>query len=65
MGTITIPKKELKAIIKESIREILEQESMKFRALFMPLVSQKEQRDIEKRYGKPSRKIAKSIEIKI
>jgi len=65
MGTITIPKKELKAIIKESVREILEQESMKFRALFMPLVSQKEQRDIEKRYGKPSRKIAKSIEIKI
>jgi len=65
MATITIPKKELKTIIKESIREILEQESMKFRALFMPLVSQKEQRDIEKRYGKPSRKIAKSIEIKI
>ena len=65
MAIITIPKKELKTIVKESIREILEQESMKFRALFMPLVSQKEQRDIEKRYGKPSRKIAKSIEIKI
>jgi len=65
MATISIPKKELKTIVKESIREILEQESMKFRALFMPLVSQKEQRDIEKRYGKPSRKIAKSIEIKI
>jgi len=65
MTTITIPKKELKTIVKESIREILEQESMKFRALFMPLVSQKEQRDIEKRYGKPLRKIAKSIAIKI
>mgnify|MGYP003396169001 CR=1 FL=1 len=65
MTTITIPKKELKTIVKESIREILGQESMKFRALFMPLVSQKEQRDIEKRYGKPSRKMAKSIDIKI
>ena len=65
MTTITIPKKELKTIVKESIREILEQESMKFRALFMPLVSRKEQRDIEKRYGKPSRKITKSTEIKI
>ncbi len=65
MTTITIPKKELKTIVKESIREILEQESMKFRALFMPLVSQKEQRDIEKRYGKPSRKVARSIEVKI
>ncbi|PIT95579.1 hypothetical protein CO116_00325 [Candidatus Falkowbacteria bacterium CG_4_9_14_3_um_filter_38_19] len=65
MAIITIPKKELKTIVKESIREILEQESMKFRALFIPLASRKEQRDIEKRYGKPSRKIAKSIEIKI
>jgi len=65
MTTITIPKKELKTIVKESVREILEQESMKFRALFMPLVSKEEQRDIEKRYGRPSRKIAKSTEIKI
>ena len=65
MATISIPKKELKTIVKESIREILEQESMKLRALLLPFVSQKEQRDIEKRYGKPSRKIAKSIEIKI
>lgn len=65
MTTVTIPKKELKSMIKESVREILEQESMRFRALFMSSVSQKEQKDIEKRYGKPSRKIAKSAEIKI
>lgn len=65
MTTITIPKKELKTIVKESVREILEQETMKLRALFLPFISQKEQRDIEKRYGKPSRKVAKSIEIKI
>ena len=65
MTTITILKKELKTIIKESIQEIIKQESMKFRALFLPLVSQKEQKDIEKRYGKPSRRIAKSIEIKL
>ena len=65
MTTITIPKKELKTIVKESVREIFEQESMKFRALLMPSVFQGEQKDIEKRYGKPSRKAAKSIEIKI
>jgi len=65
MNTITIPKKELKTIVKESVREIFEQESMKFRALFTPFVSQKEQKDIEKKYNKPSRKMAKSIEIKI
>jgi len=65
MSTITIPKRELKIIIKESVREIFEQESMKFRSLFLPFVSQKEQRDIEKRYNRPSRKIAKSIETRI
>ena len=65
MTTITIPKEKLKNIIKESVREIFEQESMKFRALFLPFVSQKEQRDIEKRYKKPSRKIAKTIKIKV
>ena len=65
MATISIPKKELKTIVKESIREILEQESMKFRALLLPFVSQKEQKDIEKRYGRPSRKVAKSMEVKV
>jgi hypothetical protein len=65
METITIPKKELKTIVKESVREILEQESMKLRSLLLPLVSRREQKDIEKRYGRPSRKTAKSIEVKI
>jgi hypothetical protein len=65
METITIPKKELKTIVKESVREIFEQESMKLRSLLLPLVSRKEQKDIEKRYGRSSRKTAKSIEVKI
>jgi len=65
MATITIPKKELKAAIKESVREVLNQELMKLRALLLPFVSQKEQRDIEKRYGKPVRRVAKSIDIEI
>ena len=65
MSFITIQKKELKAIIKESIREILEQEIMKLRALLLPFVSKKEQRDIEKRYGKPLRQVAKSFDIEI
>ena len=65
MANITIPKKELKTVIKESVREVLSQELMKLRALLLPLVSQKEQRDIEKRYGKPSRKVAKTIEAEI
>ena len=65
MITITISKEKLRSIVKESVREIFEQETMKFRALFLPFVSQKEQRDIEKLYGKPSRDVAKSLKIKI
>ena len=65
MAIITIPKKELKTAVKESIREVFEQEFMKFRALLSPSISEKEQRDIEKRYHKPSCKIAKPIAVKI
>ena len=65
MATITIPKKELKVVIKESVREVLNQELMKFRALILPFVSQREQKDIERRYGKPVRQKAKSIDIEI
>jgi len=65
MAIISIPKRELKTVVKESIREVLEQESMKLRALLTPLISQKEQKDIEKRYGRLSQKIARSGEIQI
>jgi len=61
MNTITIPKKELKAMVKESLREVFIQELMKFQALFLPFVSQKEQKEIEKLYYEPTRKVAKTI----
>lgn len=64
MTTITIPKTELKLVIQESVREALSQELMKLRALALPDISDKEQKEIEKLYGKPTRKIAKSIKIK-
>ena len=65
MNTITIPKKELKVVVKESVREVFNQELMKFRALLLPSVSPKEQKDIEKHYDKPSHRAAKSIEVEI
>lgn len=61
MTPITIPKKELKTAVRESVREVFNQELMKLRALLLPLISKKEQKDIEKRYGKPSRGIAKIL----
>jgi hypothetical protein len=39
MDNITISKKELKLLIKESIKEVLEQEVMKLRDLMLPYVS--------------------------
>lgn len=65
MEIITIPKKELKSTIKEGVREALNQELMSRRALLLPLISKREQKDIESRYGKPSRAVARKIEIKV
>lgn len=65
MATKTITKKELKAVVQESIKEAFVQEAMVLRALFLPVVLTKEQRDIEKRYRKPSRQVAKTFEVAI
>ena len=46
MSVVTISKKELKAVVKESVKEIFEQEAMKLRAFFVPLVSSKEQKAV-------------------
>ncbi len=65
MATITIPKKELKTVVKESVREVLAQELMKLLALALPDISGKEQKNIEKLYHKPYRKTAKTIEVEL
>lgn len=65
MKTATLTEKKLKSIVKEGVREILEQELMRLRALALPEISKREQKDIENRYGKPSKKAAKSIEVQI
>lgn len=63
--TTAILKKELRSAIKESVKEAFEQELMNFRAFCLPFVSLKEQKNIEKKYGKPSKKIAKSLNIEL
>jgi hypothetical protein len=65
MDNITISKKDLKILIKESVKEVLEQEIMRLRALMLPYVSEAEQKDIERRYKKPTRRVIKKIEIEI
>lgn len=57
----TITEQKLKRFIKEGVREALAAELMKLRALALPDVSDREQRDIERRHGKPSRRVAKTV----
>ena len=65
MNKIEISKKDLKILIKESVKEALEQEIMRLRALMLPYVSKAEQKDIERRYKKPTSRNMKRIEIEI
>jgi hypothetical protein len=65
MKNITISKKDLKILIKESVKEVLEQEIMKLRALMLPYVSKAEQKDIERCYKKPMPQAFKRIKIEI
>jgi hypothetical protein len=50
---------ELRNFIKENVREALSAELLKLRALFLPSVSKKKQKDIERLYSKPLRRVAK------
>ena len=53
--TTKIGERQLRSIVKESVREALGTEMMKLRALLVPYVSDREQKEIEKRFKKPSR----------
>jgi len=63
--TVKIDEKKLKLLMKESVREVMRAEIMQFRAFVLPEISEKEQKDIEKRYVNPSRKACKEYELKI
>ncbi|MEW6614634.1 MAG: hypothetical protein AB1401_04125 [Thermodesulfobacteriota bacterium] len=51
----------LKEIVKEAVKDALEDEIMKMRLLFAPYVSDEEQKEIEKSYDKPSKEIARTL----
>lgn len=58
--------KEIKQLVTHTVRRTFLDEFIKFRALILPYVSSREQRDIEARYGKkPSHKTFKSFSFDI
>ena len=65
MAQITINERKLKNLFREVLKEILSVEFMKLRAELVPFVSEKEQKEIEKKYGKPTRKVKKSIQFEL
>lgn len=62
---IQITEKKLRTLVKESVKEVLDAELLKLRARLVPFVSNREQRDIERLYRRPSRKIAKTYIAKV
>ncbi len=62
MSNVTLEKKELKRIIKQSIKEVLKEERLNVLDLLIPEVSEKEMLDIKKHYGNPSK--YKKVEFK-
>lgn len=51
----------LRQIIKEAVRDALEEEFLKLRLVFAPYVSDEEQEEIEKSYGEPSKEVARTL----
>jgi len=51
----------LKNIIKDAVRDVLEEEMIKLRLLFAPYISDEEQREIEENYSEPSKDVARTL----
>ena len=65
MAVTQLSKKQLKALVQESVKEAFRIELVKLRAMLIPLVSEAEQRDIERRYKAPSRKAIATHAVKL
>ncbi len=52
----TVDTEELRSIIKQSVKEAIDEEFAKVRLMLSPDVSEREMADISARYGKPEKK---------
>lgn len=59
-----IDEAKLKDIVKEAVRDVLEEEIIKLRLLFAPYISDEEQTEIEENYKEPSKEIARTLILK-
>lgn len=61
----TASNEELKALVKESVKEALEEELIKVRLLFFPEASNREMIEIASRHGKPEKKSVRKETISV
>ena len=61
----TALKDEIKKLARESVHEALQEELTLLRILHLPLVSKKEQQDINKLYKTPSRSAVRSVYVHV
>lgn len=61
----TALKNEIKELARASVREALQEELTLLRAMHLPLVSKKEQQNIEKLYKKPSRHAIRAVRVRV
>jgi translation elongation factor EF-Ts len=59
----TYDEEKLKDIIKEAVRDVLEDELMKMRLLLSPYVSDEEQKEIEESHGEPSKEVVRALRL--
>ena len=59
-----ISEKKIEIIVKRSVKEAVEAQFMRLRSLLVPDISQKEQKDIERHYGRPFLKTAKGFKLR-
>ena len=65
MQQSVVTSQDLQVLVKQSVREALHDEFVKLRALLVPFVAPREQKEIELHYKVPSRKIIRSSVLKI
>lgn len=61
----TLIERKLESVVKRSVKEAIEAQFMKFRAFLAPNISAREQREIERIYGRPARRVSRSYKISI
>lgn len=59
-----LTEKRMENLVRKTVREAIETQFMKLRAFFVPEISSKEQKEIERFYDRPTRRAARRFGLK-